>query len=334
MAATPMNPPSQSQFFGALAVAALVLVCTAVVMTERPVWMVGQEPPLGILRPFTAPAPSEPVYTAAQLREMATAGLSESAATKSIKLQSLAEHESDEKEAIEEAEEKASAAASQKEAKFAHVDDEYAQVENAPGPLYPPTHGGQDLDVLQFGDYPADYGSHTSERLQKQDTIVPVNMVQMSMYPIIGPAGMQDAAGLNDHETGTPGKPITANLLFGKTLRTNGLGDGVYVETVAGGLGANSEPPIDRMFDQLTSDKDGEDDGTLSTVLLWTAVLVVLIGGIVLIGYNLLPAGSFSRAWRGDDGLDPDNMEAGKWTRATYEPPVQGLGYTTPMQSM
>ena len=85
----------------------------------------------------------------------------------------------------------------------------------------------------------------------------------------------------------------------GKTLRTNGLGDGVYVETVAGGLGANSEPPIDRMLDQLTSDKGEEDDGTLSTVLLWTAVLVVLIGGIVLIGYNLLPAGSFSRAWRG-----------------------------------
>lgn len=54
-------------------------------------------------------------------------------------------------------------------------------VDTYPDVRYPPTHGGQDLDVLQFGDYPADYGSHTSARLQKQDTIVPVNMVQMSM---------------------------------------------------------------------------------------------------------------------------------------------------------
>jgi hypothetical protein len=32
----------------------------------------------------------------------------------------------------------------------------------------------------------------------------------------------------------------------GKALRDNGLGDGEYVETVAGGIGANSEAPIDR----------------------------------------------------------------------------------------
>lgn len=103
MAVTPVNPPSQSQvrrvpccacsvggspmvsdagrvwvgnvqFFGALAVGALILVCTAVVMTERPVWMVGEEPPLGMLRPFSEPAPPQPVYSQAQLKKMATMG--------------------------------------------------------------------------------------------------------------------------------------------------------------------------------------------------------------------------------------------------------------------
>ena len=54
--------------------------------------------------------------------------------------------------------------------------------------------------------------------------------------------------------------------LTGKALRQNGLGDGEYVETVAGGLGANSEAPIDRMYDMATEDKSGVDDGTLSRV--------------------------------------------------------------------
>ena len=69
---------------------------------------------------------------------------------------------------------------------------------------------------------------------------------------------------------------------------------GEYVETVAGGLGANSEPPIDRMYDLATEDKSGVDDGTLSRVLLWATVILVIVGGIVLLGYNLLPPGSFS----------------------------------------
>jgi hypothetical protein len=69
---------------------------------------------------------------------------------------------------------------------------------------------------------------------------------------------------------------------------------GEYVETVAGGLGANSEPPIDRMYDIATEDKSGVDDGTLSRVLLWATVILVIVGGIVLLGYNLLPPGSFS----------------------------------------
>ena len=54
----------------------------------------------------------------------------------------------------------------------------------------------------------------------------------------------------------------------GKALRENGLGDGEYVETVAGGLGSNSEAPIDRMYDMATEDKSGVDDGTMSRVPL------------------------------------------------------------------
>ena len=62
------------QFFGALMVACLILVCTAVVMTDRPVWMVGEEPPMNFLRPFSEPPPAQPVYTQAQLKKMATMG--------------------------------------------------------------------------------------------------------------------------------------------------------------------------------------------------------------------------------------------------------------------
>ena len=43
-------------------------------MTERPVWMVGEEPPMNYLRPFSEPPPSQPVYTQAQLKKMATMG--------------------------------------------------------------------------------------------------------------------------------------------------------------------------------------------------------------------------------------------------------------------
>ena len=82
--------------------------------------------------------------------------------------------------------------------------------------------------MIQFGDYPADYGPHTAVRLRSQDTIVPVKLVQMSTYPIIP---MQDEEGVSEHVRGEPGKPITANVLFGKALRENGLGDGVCLSS-------------------------------------------------------------------------------------------------------
>lgn len=329
-----MNSPSQSQFFGALAVAALILVCTAVVMTDRPVWMVGEEPPMNFLRPFSEPPPAQPVYTQAQLKKMATMGEEGDgggAADKSVRQQSLAEEGDDEAQAREDVEREAAMAAAQKAEGTVHLDDQYAQVENAPGPLYPPTHSGTDLDVIQFGDYPADYGPHTAVRLRSQDTIVPVKLVQMSTYPIIP---MQDEEGVSEHVHGDPGKPITANVLFGKALRENGLGDGEYVETVAGGLGANSEAPIDRMYDMATEDKSGVDDGTFSRVLLWATVILVIVGGIILLGYNLLPPGSFSRAWQGDDMPAGGDEEEGKWTRANYAAPNQGINYGAQAQQM
>jgi len=138
---------------------------------------------------------------------------------------------------------------------------------------------------------------------------------------------MQDEEGVSEHAHGEPGKPITANILFAKALRDNGLGDGTYVETVAGGLGANSEAPIDRIYDMATKDEDGVDEGGLSTVLLWATVVFVIVGGVVLLGYNLLPPGSFSRAWRGDIEAGGDDDEENKWTRAQYAAPNQGANY-------
>ena len=100
-------------------------------------------------------------------------------------MQTLAGEEEGDDSEVSESEEKFSReaviAASQMEGGTMHVDDNYVPLENNPGPRYPPTHSGQDLDVLQYGDYPTDQGSHTSKRLRNQDTIVPVNLVQMSM---------------------------------------------------------------------------------------------------------------------------------------------------------
>ena len=68
-------------------------------------------------------------------------------------------------------------------------------------------------------------------------------------------------------------------------------------------------------------------------VLLWATVVFVLIGGIVLLGYNLLPPGSFSRAWRGDEETVGDE-EDGKWTRAQYAAPNQGINYSSQMRQV
>lgn len=333
MAVTPVSSPSQAQFFGALAVGALVLVCTAVVMTQRPVWMVGEEPSLGVLRPFSETAEPRQTYSQAQLKAIATEGLSDggdeegqTASEKQMNVKNgmiLAasggeEGAAEEEEEVENPSRAAVMAAAQREGAGLHKDDAYVEVAHAPGPRYPPTHGQQDLDVLQYGSYPVDIGDHTSKRLRAQDTIVPIDMVQMSQYPILG---LQDSMGVSDHSSSSPDAPLTANLLFGKALRQNGLGDGEYVETVTGGLGANSEPPIDRVFDSLTGG-DGEDDGSLSTFFLWALVLLILLGGIIILGYNLLPAGSFSRAWKGDDAYTGEDEE-GKWTRAYYPPAGQ-----------
>ena len=286
---------------------------------------------MGFLRPFSEPAPPPHVFTPEQLRRMATKGLKEDAegdAEDKASMQTLAGEDGEVSEEEEQASQAAVIAAAQKEGGTLHKDDNYVPLENAPGPRYPPTHDGQDLDVIQYGDYPADYGSHTSKRLRNQDTIVPVTSVQMSMFPLLN---LQDGGGINDHDQGEPGKPITANIMFGKTLEENGLGDGKYVETVSGGLGANSEPPIDRVYDELAGGNGLEDDGTLSRVMLWALVLFVLVGGVVMLGYNLLPPGSFSRVWKGDGGGDDDGefVDDGKWTRAYYEPPAgQAPGYT------
>ena len=65
----------------------------------------------------------------------------------------------------------------------------------------------------------------------------------------------------------------------------------------------------------------------MQQVLLWATVVFVIVGGVVLLGYNLLPPGSFSRAWRGDIETGGDDDEENKWTRAQYAGPNQGANY-------
>eukprot|EP00281_Chroomonas_sp_CCMP1168_P035656 CAMPEP_0206250854 /NCGR_PEP_ID=MMETSP0047_2-20121206/21703_1 /ASSEMBLY_ACC=CAM_ASM_000192 /TAXON_ID=195065 /ORGANISM="Chroomonas mesostigmatica_cf, Strain CCMP1168" /LENGTH=319 /DNA_ID=CAMNT_0053676749 /DNA_START=25 /DNA_END=985 /DNA_ORIENTATION=- len=309
MAIIPSGPPQhQTQFFGALLVASVILVGSAVVLTERPVWMNGAEPSFGVLRPFSEPAPPPKVYTPKQLKAMATRG----------------------RAAGEEVDDGDAGLTAQSGEAVVHKDDRYIGVEQAPGPDYPPTHGGQDLDVLQFGEYPVDTGSHTSKRLQKQDTIVPTRDVQMSTYPLMG---LQDAQGISDHKdwhNKAAREPYTANIMFARALQRNGLGDGRHIETVSGGLGANSEPPLDRIYDMIEGEHGHVriDHGQASYVALWIMAVLVFLGAVIILGYNLLPEGSFSKAWANWNGVD---YEKGTWARAYYEPPSQAMGGVQPL---
>ena len=327
-----------------------------------------QEPSFGVLRPFTEPAPPAPVYTPEQLKKMATAGLPEpgeegggkegddegGAGEKAVGgsqqlafrrtlnkkggVQSLAAGAGpdegaggDDKEPEVEGpagDEPAVPQSAQVAGGTVHKDDRYTDVENAPGPDYPPTHQGQDLDVIQFGDYPVDTGARTSKRLRGQDTIIPTEDVEMSTYPMLG---LQDAQGISDHAEDEGSKPVTANTLFAKALRDNGLGDGEHIETVAGGLGANSEPPLDRIYDMMEGEHGAVnvDTGEASKVAMWVFAAMLFCGCCVLLGYNLLPEGSFSKAWANFKGVPQDGGNDGgdgSWTRAYYEPARRGGG--------
>mmetsp|Transcript_3516 Transcript_3516/g.10227 ORF Transcript_3516/g.10227 Transcript_3516/m.10227 type:complete len:259 (-) Transcript_3516:392-1168(-) len=258
MAVTPLGPPSQAQFFGVVALGGIILVVTAAFMTQKPIWMTGQEPSLGVLRPFTEAPPPPPVFTAAQLKKIAEGQLgpdgqpvppaapAAAPGAKKAALTSLAAAEGKPGGPNPPLEKDWPLArqVAQKPGAMVHLDDQYTTVVNAVAPRYPATHGGADLDVIQFGDYPTDYGVRVPRRMRNQDTIVPIREVQMAEYPILN---LQDERGIYDHaEQGPPGEPLTSNKMFAKALVTNGLGDGEYIETVAGGLGANSESPIDR----------------------------------------------------------------------------------------
>jgi len=318
-------------------------------MTQKPVWMTGQESSLGILRPFTeAPLPP-PVFTSAQLKRIAEGEMGPNGkpaappGAKKAPLMSLAAAVpgapgEPPREPLE-ADWPLVKKVAQKPGAKIHLDDLYTKVVNAVAPRYPPTHAGADLDVIQFGDYPTDYGDKTSRRMRNQDTIVPIREVQMAEYPVLN---LQDERGIYDHEavSGPPGEPMTANKLFAKALVKNGLGDGEYIETVAGGLGANSETPIDRVYDAIAAEPENPDDnidsGELSMWALWAAVILVLGMLFLFLGYNLLPPGSFARAWSGDEGAGGDEEEAG-YERAFkyFPPPNQGVAAAgAPMRAM
>jgi len=322
-------------------------------MTQKPVWMTGQEASLGILRPFTEAPPPPPVFTSAQLKRIAEGEMGPNGqpaeppgGAKKAPLMSLAAAGAPGAPGAPDAPPEPLEAdwplvkkIAQKPGAKVHLDDLYTQVVNALAPRYPPTHGGADLDVIQFGDYPTDFGDKTARRIRNQDTIVPIREVQMAEYPILN---LQDERGIFDHEAvaGPPGEPMTANKLFAKALVKNGLGDGEYIETVAGGLGANSETPIDRVYDVIAAEpenpEDNVDTGELSMWALWLAVILVLAMLFLFLGYNLLPPGSFARAWAGDQGAGGDDEEAG-YERAFkyFPPPNQGVASAgAPMRPM
>ena len=58
------------QFFTAVSVFALVLVCTSVFMTQKPPWMEGKEADLGVSSPFIPPDAPAYLYNDEQMRDM------------------------------------------------------------------------------------------------------------------------------------------------------------------------------------------------------------------------------------------------------------------------
>lgn len=67
------------------------------------------------------------------------------------------------------------------------------------------------------------------------------------------------------------------------------------------------------------------DQGDASYWAVWIMAVLIFFGAVIILGYNLLPEGSFSKVWGSFTGAEDDGVqgEQGKWTRAYYEPPSQ-----------
>jgi len=298
MAVLPWREPSQTQFFTALSVFALVLVCTSVFMTQKPPWMEGKEADLGISSPFIAPSAggSEPyMYTDPQMRDMGVNVPEDEDKGRPQKLAQMRGPRLSGKAAVE--------AAAAHPGGLLHGDDAYVRVGTGQvltaAQRVKAARGDEVKEAQQLRAIAAKRGRVRSPqvRYKGSDAVVPMTQVQAETYPLMNLAS-QDS-------NGAPAAP-EANRLLAAKIKATGAGNGNYVDTTEGSV--TGEAPLTQIGNAVASagysDKATPvDEARSSTWAYYGAIFVVMVGSSLLLLYYMLPKGAIERAMKGDLGI-------------------------------
>jgi hypothetical protein len=229
-AAAAAAPAWRAQFFTALSVFALVLVCTSVFMTQKPPWMEGKEADLGISSPFIGPDPSSQPYNYnnPQMHDMGAPEEDEDEDEDEDKgrPQALAQVKGrplSGKAAVR--------AAAAHPGGLLHGDDAYVRV--GTGQVLTPqqrakaARGDELREAQQLRALAAARGRVRSPPVHYKgnDAEVPVTQIKAETYPLMNLAS-QDSNGVPS--------PPTANKLLAKAIRESGAGNGNYIDTTEG----------------------------------------------------------------------------------------------------
>jgi hypothetical protein len=210
----------RGQFFSALSVFALVLVCTSVFMTQKPPWMEGKEADLGVSSPFIGPDPSDQPYNYndRQMRDMGAAAKGRPQALAQVKGRPLSG-----RAAVQ--------AAAANPGGLLHGDDAFVRVGTGQvltsQQLAKAARGDELREAQQLRALAARRGRFRSPPVHYKgsDAEVPVTQIKAETFPLMNLAS-QDS-------NGVPSAP-TANKLLAKEIRESGAGNGNYIDTTEG----------------------------------------------------------------------------------------------------
>ena len=286
------------QFFTALSVFALVLVCTSVFMTQKPPWMEGKEADLGVSSPFLAPnagAGSEPyMYNDPQMRDMGVDVPDEEDKGRPQKLAQVKGPRLSGKAAVE--------AAAMHPGGLMHGDDAYVRVGTGQvltaAQRVKAARGDEAKEAQQLRAIAARRGRVRSSqvRYKGSDAVVPMTQVKAETYPLMNLA--------SEDSNGAPEAPA-ANKLLAAKIKATGAGNGNYVDTTEGTV--TGVPPLTQIGNAVASagysDKATPvDPARSSTWAYYGAIFVVMVGSSMLLLYYMLPKGAIERAMKGDLG--------------------------------
>jgi len=238
----PSCPFPPKQFFSALSVFALVLVCTSVFMTQKPPWMEGQEADLGISSPFIGPdASSKPYrYNDPQMTDMG-AGPSEDEDEEDAEKgrpQALAQIKGrplSGRAAVQ--------AAAAHPGGLLHGDDAYVRVGTGQvltaQQRVKAARGDEMKEAQQLRAVASQRGRVRAAPVHYKgnDAEVPVTQIKAQTYPLMNLAS-EDSNG----EGANGPEPPAANKLLAAKIKEAGAGNGNYIDTTEGTM--TSVPPI------------------------------------------------------------------------------------------